>query len=463
METKIGLEIHVELSTETKMFCPCKNEYGGEPNTRICPVCMGEPGILPSPNFEAVKKAVKVGIALNSKINRFSIFTRKNYFYPDLPKGYQITQYGTSIAEGGSVNIKSGSVYLERINIEEETAKSIYTENGEVLLDFNRCGIPLLEIVTLPCIKSPEEAVEFLKELRRIIRYLGVSECDMEKGMFRVDSNVSVSKEGRAELKNLNSLKAVYEGLLYEIKRQKEVIEKGEKIRRETRLWDEFKKETRVMRVKEEELDYRYFPEPDLPPLELSTELIEKIKKEIPELPYQKKQRFVKLYFLDEKDAEILVSEKELADYFEEILKFYKNPEDVSSWVITELLAYTEPENTRKLGLSASEIAQLVKSVNENKITRNIGKEILKRSISEKIPISELIKKEEKSIIKGDDIIESAVKEVIEENPDVVEKYIKGKKGVLGFLIGQTMKKLKGRADPKQVGKLILKKLEKNS
>lgn len=463
MKTKIGLEIHVELSTQTKMFCPCKNEYGGEPNTRICPVCTGEPGVLPSPNFESVKKAIKVGIALNSKINKLSIFTRKNYFYPDLPKGYQITQYGISIAEAGSVNIKSGSVYLERINIEEETAKSIYTESGEVLLDFNRCGIPLLEIVTLPCMKSPEEAVEFLKELRRTIRYLGVSECDMEKGMFRVDSNVSVSKEGRTELKNLNSLKAVYEGLLYEIKRQKEVIEKGEKIRRETRLWDEFKKETRVMRVKEEELDYRYFPEPDLPPLEVSAELIEEIKKEIPELPYQRKQRFIKVYFLDEKDAGILVSEKELADYFEEILKFYKNPKDVSSWVITELLAYTEPENIRKLGLSASEVAQLVKSVNENKITRNIGKEILKRSISEKIPILELIKKEEKSIIKGDDVIESAVKEALEENPDVVDKYIKGKKGVLGFLIGQTMKKLKGRADPKHVGKLIVKKLEKES
>ncbi len=462
MEIKIGLEIHVELSTKTKMFCSCKNEYGGEPNTRICPVCIGEPGTLPSPNLESVKKAIKVGIALNSKINNFSVFTRKNYFYPDLPKGYQITQYGISIAQGGSVSTKNSEVYLDRINIEEETAKSIYTESGEVLLDFNRCGIPLLEIVTLPFIKSPEKAVEFLKELRRIIRYLSVSECDMEKGMFRVDSNVSVSEKGRTELKNLNSLKAVYEGLSYEIERQKKIVEKGEKVKRETRLWDEFKKETRVMRIKEEELDYRYFPEPDLPPLEIPVELIEQIKKEMPELPYEKKQRFIKEYFINEKDAEILVSEKELADYFEEILKFYKNPKDVSNWIIIELLAYTEPENIRNLGLLASEIAKLVKSVNENKITRNIGKEILKRCISEKMSISELIKKEEKSIIKGSDVIESVVKEVLEENSDVVNKYIKGKKGVLGSLIGQNMKKFEGKADPKTIKKTILEKIKKD-
>lgn len=460
MEIKIGLEIHVELSTKSKMFCSCKNEYGGEPNTRICPICLGEPGTLPSPNIEAVKKAIKVGLALNSKIRNISIFTRKNYFYPDLPKGYQITQYHTSIAEGGYLFCKNSKVMLERINLEEETAKSIYMESGEVLLDFNRCGIPLLEIVTLPCIKSPEEAVEFLKELRRTIRYLGVSQCDMEKGMFRVDSNISVSEEGRVELKNLNSLKAVYEGLYYEIKRQKELVEKGEKIKRETRLWDEFKKETRVMRIKEEEIDYRYFPEPDLPPLEISEKLIEEIKRELPELPHFREERFIKEYSLSEKEAEILTSEKELADYFEEILKYYRNPQEISKWIITEILAYVEPEKVKDLPLRPEEVAELIKNVDENIIPRNMGKEILRKSIEDKIPLKEIIEKEKRLLVQEEDLIEKKVDEVIKENPEIIEKYKKGKKGVLGFLIGETMKKLRGKADPKKIRELLIQKID---
>jgi len=258
MEIKIGLEIHVELKTKSKMFCSCKNEYGGEPNTRICPVCLGEPGTLPSPNEEAIKKSILLCLALNSEINKVSIFTRKNYFYPDLPKGYQITQYKASIGEGGYLEIDNKKILIDRVNIEEETAKSIYTEKGEVLLDFNRCGIPLLEIVTKPFISSISEALTFLKELRKLLRYLDISECDMEKGMYRVDSNISIPPNERVELKNLNSLKAFQEALSYEIERQKEILKRGEKIKRETRLWDEFKKETRIMRIKEEELDYRY-------------------------------------------------------------------------------------------------------------------------------------------------------------------------------------------------------------
>lgn len=462
MEIKIGLEIHVELSTKSKMFCSCENKYGGEPNTRICPICLGEPGTLPSPNIEAVKKAIKVGLALNSKIRNISIFTRKNYFYPDLPKGYQITQYYTSIAEGGYLICDNSKIMLERINLEEETAKSIYTEFGEVLLDFNRCGIPLLEIVTLPCIKSPEEAVEFLKELKRIIRYLGVSECDMEKGMFRVDSNISILGKERVELKNLNSLKSVYEALYHEIKRQKKLLEKGEKIKRETRLWDEFKKETRIMRIKEEELDYRYFPEPDLPPLEISEELIEEVKREIPELPYFREKRFIKEYSLPIKEAKIITSEKEFADYFENILKYYNNPEEVSKWLITEILAYVEPEKINEFPLKPEEIAELIKIVNENVIPRNMGKEILRKSVENKLPLRELIEKEKKSLVEKEEVIEKVIEEILHENQETVEKYKKGKKGILGFLIGQTMKKLGGKADPKKIKELIIEKIEKS-
>jgi len=457
MEAKIGLEIHVELKTKSKMFCSCKNEYGGEPNTRICPICIGEPGTLPSPNKEVIEKALKLALSLNSKINKFSIFTRKNYFYPDLPKGYQITQYGISIAEGGFVEINGKKIFIERINIEEETAKSIYTESGEVLLDFNRCGIPLLEIVTEPIINSPNEAVIFLKELRKIIRYIDISDCDMEKGMYRVDSNISIEGNERVEIKNLNSLKAVYEALSYEIERQKKLLQEGKKIERETRLWDEFKKETRSTRIKEEEFDYRYFPEPDLPPLLIDEKIIEELKNNLPELPNSKKNRFIKEYSLKEKEAEILVSEIELSEFFEETLKEYNNPREVANWIITEILAYTEPENIKKLKILPFELAILIKNVCEEKFPRNIGKEILKRKINENINILDLIEEEKKKILKEEPLLEKIIKEVLNKNKEVVLKYKSGKEGAIGFLIGEVMKNLKGKGNPKEIREKILK------
>jgi len=457
MEVKIGLEIHVELKTKSKMFCSCKNEYGGEANTRICPICIGEPGTLPSPNKEVIEKVLKLAISLNSKINKFSIFTRKNYFYPDLPKGYQITQYGISIAEGGFVEINGKKIFIERINIEEETAKSIYTETQEVLLDFNRCGIPLIEIVTKPLINSPDEAVLFLKELRKIIRYIDISDCDMEKGMYRVDSNISIYGNERVEIKNLNSLKAVYEALTYEIERQRKLIQEGKKVERETRLWDEFKKETRVTRIKEEEFDYRYFPEPDLPPLLIDEKIIEELKKNLPELPNSKKNRFIKEYFLKEKEAEILTSEIEISEFFEETLKEYNNPREVANWIITEILAYTEPENIKKIKISPFELAILIKNVCEEKIPRNIAKEILKRKIKEEINILDLIEEEKKKILKDEPILEGIIKEVLNKNKEVVSKYKSGKEGAIGFLIGEVMKNLKGKGNPKVIREKILK------
>jgi aspartyl-tRNA(Asn)/glutamyl-tRNA(Gln) amidotransferase subunit B len=457
MEVKIGLEIHVELKTKSKMFCSCKNEYGGEPNTRICPICVGEPGTLPSPNKEVIEKSIKLAISLNSKINKFSIFTRKNYFYPDLPKGYQITQYGISIAEGGYIEINGKKIFIERINVEEETAKSIYTESGEVLLDFNRCGIPLLEIVTQPIINSPDEAVLFLKELRKIIRYIDISDCDMEKGMYRVDSNISIQGNERVEVKNLNSLKSVYEALSYEIERQKKLIQEGKKVERETRLWDEFKKETRVTRIKEEEFDYRYFPEPDLPPLLIDEKIVEDLKKNMPELPYSKKNRFIKEYSLKEKEAEILTSEIEISEFFEETLKEYNNPKEVANWIITEILAYTEPENVKKLKILPYELAILIKNVCEEKIPRNIAKEILKRKINEGINVLDLIEEEKKKIFKDEELLEKIIKEVLDKNKEVVLKYKSGKEGAIGFLIGEVMKNLKGKGNPKEIKEKILK------
>ncbi len=460
MEIRIGLEIHVELKTNSKMFCPCKNEYGGAPNTRICPICLGEPGTLPSPNEEAIKKSLLLCLALNSEINRVSIFTRKNYFYPDLPKGYQITQYKVSIGEEGYLEIGNKKIFIERINIEEETAKSIYTEKGEVLLDFNRCGIPLLEIVTQPCMNSISEALTFLKELRKLLRYLDISECDMEKGMYRVDSNISIPPNERVEIKNLNSLRAFQEALSYEIERQKQILEKGEKVIRETRLWDEFKKETRIMRIKEEELDYRYFPEPDLPPLEISEEVIEDLKRKLPELPYNKKIRFIKEYLLNEKEAEILTGERELAEFFEETLKNYYNPREVSKWILTELLAYAEPENIKEIPITPFELSLLIKNVCENELPRNIGKEILKRKIERKEDILKMIEEEKKKIVKEESLIEKIVKEVLMENKEAILKYKSGKEGIIGFLIGEAMKKLKGKGNPKEIKELLLKNIK---
>ena len=460
MEIKIGLEIHVEIKTNSKMFCSCKNEYGGKPNTRICPICVGEPGTLPSPNEDAIKKGLLLALALYSEINRVSIFVRKNYFYPDLPKGYQITQYKVSIGENGYLKIGDKKIFIERINIEEETAKSIYTEKGEVLLDFNRCGIPLLEIVTKPSISSISEAQIFLKELRKILRYLDISECDMEKGMYRIDSNISIPPNERVEIKNLNSLKAFQEALSYEIERQMEILKRGEKIKRETRLWDEFKKETRIMRIKEEELDYRYFPEPDLPPIEIDEEIIEDLKRKLIELPYDKKMRFMKEYSLNEKEAEILTSEKEISEFFEETLKNYYAPKEAASWILTEILAYTEPENIKRIGITPFELSILIKNVCENGLPRNIAKEILKKKIEKKEDILKMIEEEKKKLIKEESLIENIIKEVLMENKDAVLKYKSGKEGIIGFLIGETMKKLKGKGNPKEIRELILKNIK---
>ena len=321
----IGLEIHVQLKTKTKMFCSCKNDpFEKHPNVNVCPICLGYPGVLPVINKEAVKKVIKTGLALNCQISEYSKFERKNYFYPDLPKGYQISQYKTPLCKNGFLEIEGKKIRIRRVHLEEDTGRLLHFKNYS-LVDFNRAGIPLMELVTEPDLRSEKEAKRFAEELQLILRYLGVSDADMEKGQMRIEANVSLAKkEGelgtKVEIKNLNSFKALQEALNFEIERQKRILESGKRIIQETRGWDDFKKKTFSQRIKEVEKDYRYFPEPDLPPLHIKKEFLDEIKKEIPELPFQKRERFKREYELDQKSIEIFVKNRELSEFFEKVI-----------------------------------------------------------------------------------------------------------------------------------------------
>jgi len=471
-EAVIGLEIHVQLETKTKLFCSCPNIYGKDPNTVVCPVCLGLPGSLPVLNEEAVEQALKVALALDAEIHKESVFYRKNYFYPDLPKGYQITQYTRSIATEGKLVFTSGNekrqiVRIERMNIEEEAAKSIHTEEGDVLLDFNRSGIPLLEIVTYPDIRSPKEARAFLENLKRLLKYLRVSSCDMEKGQLRVDANLSIRPRGRdelgvkVELKNLNSFKAVEDALQFELERQEEVISSGGSIFQETRLWNEKLKKTTVMRTKEEAHDYRYFPEPDLLPLLITDEMIENIVKTLPELPSKKFERFVRVYGIPFKTIDILVDDAEIADYFEKVTEIVGDPLLSANWITTEILRVLKEKDTsiNNFKISASRLAELLSYIKRGDLTHTLAKTVFEKMIDEDSDAKEIIEKE--GIIKvGDvDTLDKLVNEAIDSFPDLVEKYKKGKRGVIGVLIGEVMRRTKGQADAKVVRELLEKKL----
>lgn len=466
---RIGLEIHIQLKTKTKLFCSCKNEYGAIPNTNVCPVCLGYPGVLPVLNQEAVKMALKVAIALNAKINPKSRFYRKNYFYPDLPKGYQITQYSESIAEKGVMRIlvddKFKEVIIERMNIEEEAARSIHTEQGEVLLDFNRSGIPLLEVVTEPCISSPQEAKLFLEKFRDYLRFLKISDCDMEKGELRVDSNVSVSRNPaelgvKVELKNLNSFRAVYEALNYEIERQVNTLKHEGKIVQETRLWDEFKGESRSMRRKEESMDYRYFPEPDLPVLVLDEKLIEQVKNEIPELPDSKFERYIKDYGLSEEQARLIAFDRDLSEIFDRVAKKTKDRKTVANWLTVIIPGYLR-ENRILKEISCDDLVRIEQSLTAGYITQNQAKEILSRFFEQRVPISKsLTEFEHLSSSITEEVLEKVVEEVLAEQKELVEKYLSGKTNVLQALLGQCMKKLRGSGDPVKIKEIMERRLK---
>ncbi|MCX7910113.1 MAG: Asp-tRNA(Asn)/Glu-tRNA(Gln) amidotransferase subunit GatB [Endomicrobia bacterium] len=493
----IGLEVHVQLKTKTKMFCSCSVEFGVEPNKNICPICTGQPGVLPTVNKKAVELAVKTALALNCKVHNESVFARKNYYYPDLPKNYQISQYESPLATDGFVEIelKKDSekiykkVYIKRVHIEEDAGKLLHAIGKEELdyslIDYNRAGTPLLEIVSQPCLYSVEEAISYLVTLRDILRFIDVSDCDLEKGTFRVDANVSIAEvenscEGeklklgtKTEIKNMNSFKAIKEALTYEIERQRKILTSGNKVVQETRLWSEELGVTKSMRTKEEAHDYRYFPEPDLLPLEIEEIFIEEIKKSLPELPLQKKKRFKNIYNLPDSDIDILVSEKVIADYFERVLTIYSQSytqgdfksvaKTVSNLIITEILGLINQEGLTfdKNKIKEEYLAELVKLYYDGVLSSKLLKEVLEEVwYTQKSP-KEIVQQKGISQISDIDELKKVIQEVIAENQKVVDDYKSGKTQAISALIGQIMKKTKGKANPQLTHQLLKDILDK--
>ncbi|KPU27007.1 glutamyl-tRNA amidotransferase [Caloranaerobacter sp. TR13] len=471
-KTVIGLEIHAELLTKSKIFCSCLAKFEKEANKHCCPVCLGLPGALPVLNKKVVEYCIRAGLALNCEISNKSRMDRKNYFYPDLVKGYQITQYTNPLCQNGYIKIDikdvEKKIRIKRIHIEEDTGKSIYDEKGNILLDYNRSGIPLIEIVTYPDMNSPEEARIFLEKLKAILRYIEVSDCKMEEGSLRCDININVIDEETGvkstitEIKNLNSFKAAVKAMEFEEKRHIELLKQGKNTLKETRRWDENRNETVVMRVKETVEDYRYFPESDLVDIEVDENLIKNIKENLPELPHAKKERFIIEYNLPENDAKILTSSKNLADFFEETVKFVNAPKQVSNWITGDILRRLNMENKeiKNMKITPKNLADLIGLINEGKISNKIGKKVL-RIMFEQGKTPEVIVREQGLIqISDESELKNIVKKVVEDNRQSVVDYKNGKDRALGFLVGQVMKATRGKANPQMVNKLILEIIE---
>lgn len=472
-QTVIGLEVHVQLSTKTKAFCSCAVSFGEAPNTNVCPVCLGQPGSLPVLNRKAFEYAIKMALAFNCEVQKLVKFDRKNYYYPDLPKNYQISQYDMPLAYRGFVAIKDDDaqekhIGINRIHMEEDAGKLIHDESVPYsFVDLNRAGTPLMEIVTEPEISSPDDAYKYLTVLKRTIAYLGVSNCNMEEGSLRCDANISLKERSAAklgtktEIKNLNSFKAVKEALEYEIRRQRKILQSGGEVHSETLSWDEKMNVTKTMRSKEEAHDYRYFPEPDLVPFEMSVELIKDIADEMPELPTERVSRFEEEYKLDIKDIEILTSEREIADFFEKAVEFYPNAKSIANWVRGEIMKHMNERSCRitDLAISPENFAQIVKMVDKSLISGLSGKEVLLESLkTDESPLEIVDRKSLRQVSKEDDLMD-IVNEIIEENPRPVNDFKDGKGNALSFLIGQVMKKSKGKANPKVAGELFRKRL----
>jgi len=467
LKAKIGLEVHVQLtSLKTKLFCPCSSDYRGkEPNTNICPVCMGLPGTLPVLNGKAVREAVKIALALNSKISRRMLFYRKNYFYPDMPKNFQITQYdkagGVPLATGGYVEVNGKRIRIRRMQLEEDPGKITYegtiVSSPVSLVDYNRAGIALVEIVTEPDMESPKEARLFLEKLRSILEHLGVCDCSLE-GAMRCDANISIEGGKRVEVKNISSFKEVERALGFELTRQATLSKGGLRIRRETRHWDEVRRITVSLRVKEEEEDYRYFPEPDLVPVEITDELIEDVKKEMPELPEERMRRLVEEYEISSRMAEVLTSKKALADFFEEAAKEGVGRRVAS--LLGEVLAYMNREGLeiQDLDLNPREFGALSKLVEEGRVSERMAKGIIRKALASKRPLMELVKGV-KEQISDEDTIKMLVEEVVRENQKAVKDAMKNEKAK-NFLMGEIMKRSRGRADPRLARLLLERKLE---
>jgi aspartyl-tRNA(Asn)/glutamyl-tRNA(Gln) amidotransferase subunit B len=476
IEAVIGLEVHAELLTAAKIFCGCSAAFGGPPNTNVCPVCLGMPGVLPVLNRRVVEFAIRAGLATHCEIAERSRFARKNYFYPDLPKGYQISMYELPICIGGSLEIlvdgEVRRVGLTRIHMEEDTGKNIHDAHGDAsLVDFNRSGVPLLEIVSEPDMRTVEEAGAYLRTLRSILQYLEICDGNMEEGSFRCDANVSVRPRGttalgtKVEVKNMNSFRAVEKAIAFEIARQSEALRTGEKLRQETRLWDADREETRPMRSKEQAHDYRYFPEPDLLPLVVPQTWVDEIRHTLPELPARRRDRYVRAYGLSPYDADVLTQRKDVADYFEAALADGAPAKDLANWVMTELLRIVREEKLddalviRDWPISAAQLAKLVRLVHAGTINRNTAKGLIPRLRGTATDPEELVRAEGLGQVSDVGALETAVAEVIAKHPAQVAEFRSGKDRVLGFLVGQVMKATKGKGNPQLVQDVLRKAL----
>ena len=473
-EAVIGLEIHVQLSTKSKLFSGASTDFGALPNTQACNIDLAMPGVLPVLNEEVLRMAIKLGKALNAQINSPTSFARKNYFYPDSPKGYQISQMDKPIVENGYLDIETEvgnkRIGVTRAHLEEDAGKSLHDDfEGQSGIDLNRAGTPLLEIVSEPEINTPEEAVAYLKSIHSIIRYLGISDGNMAEGSMRCDANVSVRKIGdenlgtRTETKNVNSFRFVEKAIQYEIERQIHELESGNKITQETRLYDSQANSTRPMRSKEFANDYRYFPEPDLLPINLENEFIEEVMASMPEMPNQKKERFFSEFNLSEYDASLLAADKDLADFFEEVAKVSNSSKLSANWIMGELSAELNKENLsiNESKISSNQLGQLILRIEDGTISGKIAKEIFEKLWSSDNEVDEIIKSEGLEQVTDDKEIESIIDGVINNNPEQLEQYRSGKDRLFGFFVGQVMKASQGKANPKQVNDILRKKLEK--
>lgn len=467
-ETVIGLEVHVELATKTKIFCGCSTAFGGAPNTHTCPVCTGMPGSLPVLNKEVVNKAIAVGLATNCKITQNCKFDRKNYFYPDNPQNYQISQLYYPICRDGKVEIevdgKKKSVGIHEIHMEEDAGKLIhdpYTDSS--LVDFNRSGVPLIEIVSEPDMRSAEEVIAYLEKLRTTIQYLGASDCKLNEGSMRADVNLSIREAGaaefgtRTEMKNLNSFKAIARAIENERERQIDLLEAGKEVIQETRRWDDTKEYSYAMRSKEDAQDYRYFPDPDLVPILISDEWLEEVRKAQPEFREEKKARYQEEYGLPEYDADILTGTKKLADIFEETVALGANPKKVSNWLMVETMRLLKEKemDAEDIGFSAENLAKLIKLADSQAINSTVAKEVFEKIFAEDIDPDKYVEENGLKTVNDEGALRSTIEQVIVDNPQSVEDYRNGKEKAIGFLVGQTMKAMKGKANPGMVNQIL--------
>ena len=473
-EVVIGLEVHAELSTKTKIFCSCPTEFGGEPNTHCCPVCMAMPGALPVLNKKVVEYAIKAGLATNCDIARISKNDRKNYFYPDLPKSYQISHFDMPLCTKGYVEIETEDgpkkIGLVRIHIEEDAGKLNHDEFGRgSLVDLNRSGVPLIEIVSEPDMRSTKEVESYLKKLKSILEYIEVSDCKMQEGSLRADVNVSVRKKGdkefgtRTEMKNMNSFRSITRAIEYEAMRQVEVIEQGGKIYQETLRWDEVSGKTFSMRDKENAQDYRYFPEPDLGIIKISDEMIENIKKTLPEMPESRKERYIKEFKLPEYDSNILTSSKYLSDLFEKATEKCHNPKAVSNWIMTDItrILNEKEQEPNDIPFKAEDLGKLVELIDKGTISSKIAKQVLEEMFENPKDPEDIIKEKGWIQISDEGAIKEVVTKILEANPASIADFKAGKDRALGFLVGQAMKETRGKANPQMLNKMFLEELNK--